>query len=551
MYQYESLLDKLLAMPEETEIVEFKEAKNDFSKDKLGQYFSALSNEANLIGSDSAWLVFGVMDKTHEIAGTNFIDTIKKRNDLKLFINQQTSPSMSFQSIVSMKRNGKRVIIFEIPAAPRGNPVSFNGHFYGREGESIVGLSQDKLKRIFSQTVPDWSAAIVPEATFDDLDPVAIAVAREAYKKKYPGRSEDVNGWDDVTFLNKAKLTLKGKITRTTLLLVGKDEVSSMIDDSCDPKIRLSIKDENGDNKDFCICTIPFILSVDTIANKIHNVTYQYLRDDSLIPETVTQFAPFIIREALCNCIAHQDYQIGRRIDVIEKGEYLTFINAGTFIPESVEAVVIQDSPEAVYRNKFLVEAMANVGMVETAGGGIKKMFMLQKQNGFPLPDYDLADNKVEVEITGKVVDKDFADILMKNTELSIEDVILLDRVSKKREISREDANRLRRKHLIEGRYPKVFLSKSVATVIGDKIGYTREKGLENESYRQLILDSIKKHDSLTKQEINTLVGDILPANLSDKQKRNRIDNLLRNLREDGLIFNIKSGSSSKWQLSK
>jgi len=551
MDQYKSLLDRLLAMPEETEIVEFKEAKNDFSKDKLGQYFSALSNEANLEGSDSAWLVFGVVDKTHEIAGTNFIGTTKKLNELKLFINQQTSPSMSFQNIVQMERNKKRVIIFEIPAAPRGIPVSFNGHFYGREGESIVGLSQDKLKRIFSQTIPDWSAAIVPEATFDDLDPVAIAVAKEAFKKKYPGRVEEANSWDDGTFLNKAKLTLKGKITRTTLLLVGREEVSGLIDDCIDPKIRLLIKDEKGDNKDFCICTIPFVLSADTIANKIHNATYQHLRDDSLIPETVTQFDPFIIREALCNCIAHQDYQIGRRIDVIEKGDCLSFINAGSFMPESVESVVIQDSPEAVYRNKFLVDAMANVGMVETAGGGIRKMFMLQKRRGFPLPDYTLEANKVEVKITGKVVDKDFADILMKNTELSIEDVILLDRVSKKRQISKEESNCLRRNHLIEGRYPKIFLSKNVATAIGDRVGYTREKGLENEGYRQLILNSIKTHDSLTKAEINKLVEGILPVNLSEKQKKNRIDNLLRSLRTDGLISNTKSGSSSIWRLSK
>ena len=551
MDQYEILLDKLLTMSDETEIVEFKEAKNDFDNDKIGQYFSALSNEANLRGVASAWLIFGIADKTHEIVGTNFISSTAKFNKVKLFIHQHTSPSMSFMNIVPIKKDGKKVIIFEIPAAPRGLPVSFHGLFYGREGESIVGLSQNKLKRIFNQTAPDWSAAFVSEATFDDLDPVAIAVAREAYKKKYPSRSEEVQSWDDVQFLNKAKLTLKGKITRTTLLLVGKNEASGLIDDSCDPKIRLSIKDKNGDNKDFCICTIPFILTVDTIASKIHNETYQYLREDSLIPETANQFDAFIIREALCNCIAHQDYQIGRRIDVIEKGESLTFINAGDFIPKSVEAVVIQDSPEAIYRNKFLVEAMANIGMVETAGGGIKKMFMLQKRKGFPLPDYDITDSKVKVEITGKIVDKDFADILMKNTELSIEDVILLDRVSKKRLISKEDAKRLRKRNLIEGRYPNVFLSKSVAAVIGDKIGYTREKGLENESYRQLILDSIRKHGSLTKPEINKLVGDILPANLSENQKRNRIDNLLRKLRENGLIVNTKYGSSSNWQLKK
>lgn len=75
-----------------------------------------------------------------------------------------------------------------------------------------------------------------------------------------------------------------------------------------------------------------------------------------------------------------------------------------------------KDALEPDYRNKFLVEAMTNIGLVETVGGGIRKMFAIQQNKGFPLPDYNLSDNKVEVVITGKVVDKDFADILMINT---------------------------------------------------------------------------------------------------------------------------------------
>ena len=42
------LLNSLLRLSHETECIEFKEAKDKFSFDKLGQYFAALSNEANL-----------------------------------------------------------------------------------------------------------------------------------------------------------------------------------------------------------------------------------------------------------------------------------------------------------------------------------------------------------------------------------------------------------------------------------------------------------------------------------------------------------------------
>lgn len=51
---------ELTSLPAETETVEFKEAKNSFDLNKLGKYFSALSNEANLNNKSSAWLVMGV-----------------------------------------------------------------------------------------------------------------------------------------------------------------------------------------------------------------------------------------------------------------------------------------------------------------------------------------------------------------------------------------------------------------------------------------------------------------------------------------------------------
>jgi hypothetical protein len=57
------LFTQLINLPAETECVEFKEAKQSYDFGKLGKYFSALSNEANLKGKTSAWLIFGVKDK--------------------------------------------------------------------------------------------------------------------------------------------------------------------------------------------------------------------------------------------------------------------------------------------------------------------------------------------------------------------------------------------------------------------------------------------------------------------------------------------------------
>ena len=79
----EELFKQLRYIPIETECIEFKEAKNNFDFEKLGKYFSALSNEANLNNKDCARLIFGVEDKQRKIVGTNYRDNIKKLESLK------------------------------------------------------------------------------------------------------------------------------------------------------------------------------------------------------------------------------------------------------------------------------------------------------------------------------------------------------------------------------------------------------------------------------------------------------------------------------------
>jgi ATP-dependent DNA helicase RecG len=105
--------------------------------------------------------------------------------------------------------------------------------------------------------------------------------------------------------------------------------------------------------------SIPFLLAIDEVYNKIRNLKYRYLQDGTLFPTEVLRYDPFVIREPLNNAIAHQDYSKKSRINVVEfEDDHLVFSNYGSFIPNSVEEVVLRDSPEEKYRNPFLVEAM-------------------------------------------------------------------------------------------------------------------------------------------------------------------------------------------------
>ena len=227
--------------------------------------------------------------------------------------------------------------MFQIPAAPRGIPVAFEGHYYGRDGESLVPLNIEEIERIRAQAgMEDWSARVISDAALDDLDPKAIEVARTNYKSKFPNKAAEVDLWDDVTFLNKAKLTIKGKITRAAILLLGREESEHFINPA-QAKIRWVLKDGLGNDKDYRIEGCPLLLAVDKVYAKIRNLKYRYIKDGTLFPEEIDQYEPFVIREAINNCIAHQDYTKGGRINVIEMEDQLVFTNLGSFIPGSVE----------------------------------------------------------------------------------------------------------------------------------------------------------------------------------------------------------------------
>lgn len=543
------LLHGFLHLPAETEVLEFKEAKNDYSFVKIGRYFSALSNEANLKGKPYAWLIFGIRDKGRTIVGSSYRSDRKYLDSLKKEIADKTIGRITFVEIHELSLAEGRVVLFQIPAAPKGIPVAFEGHYYGRNGEELSPLNLEEIERIRGQAaLEDWSAAIVAEAGLEDLDPEAIVTARSNYQTKFPDKAKETDTWDDLTFLNKARVTSKGKITRAAILLLGKPESEHHIGPA-EAKIRWLLKDAQGNDKDYRIEGCPLLLAVDRIYARIRNLKYRYLKEGTLFPDELDQYEPFVIREAINNCIAHQDYTLCGRINVVEMEDQLVFTNLGSFIPGTVERVVRENAPEEHYRNRFLATAMFHLNMVDTAGGGIRKMFQYQRERFFPLPEYDLSGGRVKVTVIGKVLDMDFARVLARNPRLSLEQIMLLDKVQKRKDLDAEEIKHLRRVGLVEGRKPNYVISARIAASLSDeelKARYIRQRGLDDEHYKQLIVEYLKKFGPSPRKSMEGFLLEKLPDILTDLQKKNKVGNLLSTLRMEG---KIRNDGYSRWSL--
>ena len=419
--------------------------------------------------------------------------------------------------------------MFKIPAAI-GVPTTWHGITYDRNDESCIPLNDSKRNIILSTINIDWSRQVVNSLSFDDLDKNAILKAREQFKKKNENKeiAKEIDSMDDFTFLSKAKLLLNGKVTRAAWLLLGHEETNTYVENYI-PCITWKLQ-EGTNVIDYEHFTIPFIITMEQASSKIRNLRYRYMPSQStLFPNEVDKYDTNILRELLNNAIAHQDYRKAGRINIIEMKDKIMILNEGSFIPETVDNLIINEGyVPPYYRNQFLAQAMVNLNMIDTAGMGIRRSFEKLRERLFPMPDYDLSENeRVKVTVYGKILDEKYSQLLFEKTDLSLEQVMLLDRVQKNIQISKEQSDRLRKKQLIEGRYPNIYVSKGISEIIDDKVGYTKKSAFDDRYYKDFVLKHIENFGKITKKELDELLIDKLPSNLSLTQKKTKIKYLV------------------------
>ena len=549
------LKEKIMQMLEsfESEVVEFKEAKTNYSFNDIGKYFSALSNEANIRGFQEAWLVFGISNDK-KFTGTEFRKQGGLQSLKKELVNG-TNERLTFLEIYELSMHKCRIIAFQIPPAIRGIPTTWQGAAYAREHESLCPLPMNKVDLIRSQIGMDWSKEIVKEASVEDLDPAAVKKARELFSKRQSDRGkaqEILSKLSDVEVLNKAGITIKGKITRTALLLLGKSE-SAYFFDGFIPRITWTLYNADNSVKAYEHFDMPMLLAVDKVYNKIRNEKYRYIAgQQTLFPDEVNQYEPELIKEIINNCIAHQDYRMRGKINVEEFEDKLVFINEGAFIPETIETALEPGYKPPYYRNVFLCNAMVNLYMIDTNSMGIPMMYQIQRDKCFPLPTYDLSiANRVRVTVYGKILDKNYTRLLHADTELNMRMVFLLDKVQKQEVISKESFKLLKRQGLVEGRYPNIFVSFKEADLVGQKAAYIRNRGLEDDICKQLIVKALEAMGEASKREIMEVLENALPEVLDEGQKSKKVSNLLQAMKKEGLVAAEGKTRHAKWILQQ
>jgi len=204
--------NRWLEQPEK-ETLEFKTAKNSYSRDKdLPDYCAALANERGgklILGVTNDRKIVGskAFEGTYNTLSHDLLSKIKIRVDVEEFIHPKG-----------------RVLIFHVPSRPVGQAIRSTGnyHYPMRAGESLVEMDQITLRKILTETDTDFSAQIVNELTVADLDRAALRNFKKRWAEKSK-RTEYLDFDSDKALRALGLLTDKG-LNYASLILFGKKE---------------------------------------------------------------------------------------------------------------------------------------------------------------------------------------------------------------------------------------------------------------------------------------------------------------------------------------
>jgi ATP-dependent DNA helicase RecG len=514
----------------------------------IASYISAIAN------MEGGHLVIGVEDATLRVLGIeHFADYTPENIRLRLLGRCPNLDSENFQvEALSSSDTQKTVWVFHIPRHRPRLPVYAHDKAWQRLDDSLVELRDERREAILAEslTLEDWSAATVPGAGVDDLDAAAMALAREKFKERHSQASfaAEIDGWSPAVFLDRAKLTAKGQMTRAALLLLGKPSAAHFLS-PYPAQITWKLETEERTYEHF---EPPFLSSTTQVLQRIRNIKQKLFPSHQLLATEVAKYDSRVILEALHNCIAHQDYTQQARVLLTEKIDRLIFENAGGFFEGAAEDYFTGERTPSRYRNPWLAQAMVQLGMIDTMGYGIHTMTLAQRKRFFPLPDYSKSSaSRVVLEIFGHTLDENYSLLLLERQELDIGTVILLDRIQKRLPITDSAAGHLKREGLIEGRKPNFFVAAHVAKITGNEGAYIRNRAFDDAHYKELILAYLKKYGSASRADLEQLILDKLSDVLDNKQRLNKFRNLLYAMsRRDKTIEKTGSKQNGLWTLA-
>ena len=521
----------------ENEHLEFKEAKASFEFEELVKYCAALANEGG------GRLVLGVTDKMpRRVVGSHAfsnLDRTKAGVIERLHLRVEAGASDLPEG---------RVVVFEVPSRPLGCPLPYKGAYWMRAGDSLIPMTPDLLKKIFSETGPDFSAEICPGASFPDLEAAAIERLRALWRRKSGNKLLDRIASEQV--LVDSELAFDGGITYAALVLLGTEHGLGRYLAPAEVIFEYRSSDASVTYQQRVEFRKGFFLFLDELWEGINRRNDVQHFQDGLFVWDIPTFNEAAIREAVLNAIAHRDYRLGGSVFVRQYPRRLEIVSPGGFPPGiTAENVLYRQAP----RNRRIAEVLSKCGLVERSGQGVDRMFEACIKEGKPHPDFSQSDDyQVSVVLQGEVQDPQFLRFLEKVgserlASFTTQDLLVLDLVH--REQSLPEGLREHLRHLAElgvvetvgrGKGTRYILSRQFYRFLGKKGVYTRKRGLDRETNKALLLRHIRDNakDGSRLQELIQ----VLPA-----LSRSQIQKLLNEMRKEGIVHSTGRTKASLW----
>lgn len=196
---------------------------------------------------------------------------------------------------------------------------------------------------------------------------------------------------------------------------------------------------------------------------------------------------------------------------------------------------------------------MFKLNMIDTQTMGIRKVFRIQQEKFFPLPEYNFSvPRQVGVTVYGRVLDENYSRVLFENPDFDLTTVYLIDRVQKHLSISKEAVKMLRKMGIIEGKMPNIYVSAKVAESMDTKAQYVKNKGFNDDYYKKLIVSYLETYKKGKKSDFVELLSDKLPDTMGLQQKKSKVKNLLSSLKNAGRItLDSENNRLANWILKE
>lgn len=429
--------------------------------------------------------------------------------------------------------------------------------------ENIPMYPYEFTSRLSDLSLLDFSAQVVPDSTYDDLDPLERERLRNIIRT-YHGESALLQ-LDDKELDKALRLVTvidkKYYPTLAGILLIGrKDRLRALV-----PTAEAAIQVMDGTNlKVNESFALPLLAAIEKITTYFEAWNTEEEMEIGLFRISIPHYDKRAFREALINAFSHRDYSMLGRVRVLIDNEGLTIANPGGFIDGIDYRNLIDTEPQG--RNPVLADCLKRIGLAERSGRGIDRIYEGTLKYGKGLPDYSQSTTSiVKLFIPNAIPDKAFIAMLSEeqkkhNGSLSIYELIILNCLRQRHRIQVKDLNevlhlddnkiKIALEALVEngmieaignGKVRSYILSAKVYKAKGNLSGYIRQKGIEEIRYDELILNLLKKQNSITRNDVAELLHVSLPAAYR----------LLVKLRKKNKIKLIKQGRISKYTLLK